>query len=143
MRKSDLSKEQLRDLNIFNLLLEHHGWTDDEDLEELLDAGELVTPEGYRGISNRGVLLEARYHAPVNMISLRITDRLQEEKVQFHFLFDKQPERILEWITTVSGELSMDTYPELLKQADGRCEMILLEVSDTEIYEVKPPTSAT
>lgn len=139
MQKSDLSKEQLRDLNVFNLILEHHGWTDDEELEALLDAGEVVTPEGYRATSQRGVLLEARYHAPVNMISLQISDQLGGENVQFHFLFDNKPERILEWITQIYEDLTLDTYPEILKQADGKCEMILLEVSDTEIYEVKPP----
>ncbi|MEM7368251.1 MAG: hypothetical protein AAF587_06580 [Bacteroidota bacterium] len=141
MRKSDLSTVQLRDLNVFNLLLEHHGWSDDENLEFRLDSGEKVTPEGFRAINHGGIGLEARYHAPVNMISLKIIDQLYEDKVQFHFLFDDRPERILEWIADISGQLSLESYPELLKQADGKCEMILLEVSDTEIYEVKPPTS--
>lgn len=142
MRKAELTKTQLRDLQIFNLILESNGWMDQEEVEQRLDAGELVNPEGVRIINGRHAVLQARFHAPVNMISLRITDVFLEEKVQFHFLYDERPERILEWMIAISDALSLDNYPELLKQADGKCEMILLEVSDTEIYEVKPPTNA-
>ncbi|MEL6673442.1 MAG: hypothetical protein AAFR61_14655 [Bacteroidota bacterium] len=141
MRKAELTTSQLRDLNVFNLLLEQHNWIDVEDTEKRLDQGEVVNPEGFREIYNQNVSLQARFHAPVNMISLRITDTQLEERVQFHFLFDNRPERILEWIVSICDELSLDSYPELLKLANGKCEMILLEVSDTEIYEVKPPTS--
>ena len=142
MRKAELSPTQLRDLSVFNLLLEHHGWVDQLDTEKRLDAGEMVNPEGLRETYGSQLILQARFHAPVNMISLRITDTMLDEKVQFHFLFDDKPERILEWMVAVCDELNLDTYPELLKKAEGKCEMILLEVSDTEIYEVKPPASA-
>lgn len=141
MRKAELTETQLRDLNIFNLILEYQGWTDQQGIEKRFDAGEMVNPEGIRVKSGNNVILQARFHAPVNMISLRITDTYLDEKVQFHFLYDTKPERILEWIVDISDELALDNYPELLKQANGKCEMILLEVSDTEIYEVKPPTS--
>ncbi|RMG23364.1 MAG: hypothetical protein D6730_14600 [Bacteroidetes bacterium] len=141
MRKAELTELQLRDLNVFNLILECHGWIDQQGIEKKLDAGELVNPEGIRVKSGKNAILQARFHAPVNMISLRITDLYLDEKVQFHFLYDEKPERILEWMTEISDDLSLETYPELLKQANGKCEMILLEVSDTEIYEVKPPTS--
>lgn len=142
MRKADLTATQLRDLSMFNLILECDGWIDQFDTEKQFDAGELVNPEGLRVAHDRGITLMARFHAPVNMISLRITDVNQEDKVQFHFLFDNRPERILEWLVEVRASLNLESYPELLKEADGRCEMILLEVSETEIYEVKPPTSA-
>lgn len=142
MRKAELTPTQLRDLSVFNLLLDHHGWVDQFDTEKRLDAGEMVNPEGLRETYGAQITIQARFHAPVNMISLRITDSYTDEKVQFHFLFDDKPERILEWMVEVCGELNMDSYPELLKLADGKCEMILLEVSDTEIYEVKPPTKA-
>ena len=142
MRKTELSPTQIRDLSVFNLLLEHHGWVDHMDTEKRLDAGEMVNPEGLRETYGSQLVLQARFHAPVNMISLRITDTLLDDKVQFHFLFDDRPERILEWMVSVCDELNLDTYPELLKKAEGKCEMILLEVSDTEIYEVKPPASA-
>ncbi len=141
MRKAELTKTQLRDLNVFNLILEYQGWADQQEIEKRLDAGELVNPEGIRVKSGQNAMLQARFHAPVNMISLRITDLSSDEKVQFHFLYDDRPERILEWISEIGDQLSLDTYPDLLKQADDKCEMILLEVSDTEIYEVKPPAS--
>lgn len=141
MRKADLTATQLRDLNLFNLILECDGWVDQYETEKRLDAGELVNPEGSRAAHGEGTILQARFHAPVNMISLRITDLSREDKVQFHFLFDNRPERILEWLIEIRDELNLDSYPDLLKEANGRCEMILLEVSETEIYEVKPPTS--
>lgn len=141
MRKAELTPTQLRDVNIFNLILDYHGWADFENTEKRFDANELVNPEGYRVTHHHHTTLEVRYHAPVNMISLKINDINLDDEVQFHFLFDDRPERILEWMVEVSDSLNLETYPELLKEADGKCEMILLEVSDTEIYEVKPPTS--
>lgn len=142
MLKSELNPAQLRDIKVFNLILECDGWEDQFETEKKLDAGEMVNPEGLRTIQEAFVTLQARFHAPVNMISLRIIDRFLDDRVQFHFLFDDTPERILEWIVSVRPSLTLDSYPELLKQADGKCEMILLEVSDTEIYEVKPPANA-
>lgn len=142
MRKAELTPSQLRDLRVFNLILDHHDWVDLNDTEKRLDAGENVNPEGLRETYSAQVVLQARFHAPVNMISLRIIDTKFDERVQFHFLFDDKPERILEWMIDVSDVLNLETYPNLLKKADGKCEMILLEVSDTEIYEVKPPTKA-
>ncbi|MEZ4776061.1 MAG: hypothetical protein R3D00_22990 [Bacteroidia bacterium] len=142
MRKAELTPTQLRDLNIFNLILESNGWADYDDTERRFDANQMTNPEGYRIVHHQNTTLEARFHSPVNMISLRISDVFLEDEVQFHFLFDEKPERILEWMVQVNNDLSLDTYPELLKRADGKCEMILLEVSDTEIYEVKPPASA-
>lgn len=141
MRKSELSENQVRDLGVFNLILDCNGWADQNNTEKKLDSGLNVNPEGYRVISGDNTILQARFHAPVNMISLSITDLYLEEKVQFHFLFDNQPERVLEWLVSISDQLNMDTYPDLLKHADGKCEMILLEVSESEIYEVKPPAS--
>lgn len=140
MRKSDLTAQQARDINIFNLILETYDWVDPQDTETRLEEGEMVNPEGYRLKHNRNSLLQVQFHAPVNMISLLITDYSFQDQVQFHFLYDEKPERILEWIVENGEELSLASYPDLLKQANGRCEMILLEVSDSEIYEVKPPT---
>lgn len=142
MQKCELNPQQQRDLNVFNLILEHRGWTDTQETELRLDLGESVNPEGYRVLHTKQAVLQARFHAPVNMISLRILDFQYEDKVQFHFLFDEKPERILEWMAQVGEELSIANYPELLKMANGKCEMILLEVSESEIYEVKPPTNA-
>ena len=140
MRKGDLNATQLRDINVFNLILDCDGWVDQGETEKRFDAGEQVNPEGLRVIVRNNTRIQARFHAPVNMISLRITDIYRNENVQFHFLFDNRPERILEWLTSAKNELTLETYPDKLKDANGCCEMILLEVSDTEIYEVKPPT---
>jgi hypothetical protein len=138
MRKVELTPTQLRDLNVFNLIFDLHHWEDGEETEMRMDHGEAVNPEGLRVTNCRNILLEARFHAPVNMISLRLTDLFLEDCVQFHFLYDNQPERIVEWLIQHAEELSLESYPDLLKEADAHCEMILLEVSDTEIYEVKP-----
>ncbi|MEM7659269.1 MAG: hypothetical protein AAF399_24320 [Bacteroidota bacterium] len=142
MKKSQLSNTQLRDVNVFNLLLEYNGWDDCEDTEYRLDSGEHITPEGCRTYTKSGVILESKFHAPVNMISLAIIDAMADETVQFHFLFEDRPERILEWITEIQADLTLQNYPELLKTTKDRCEMILLEVSETEIYEVKPSAQA-
>ncbi|MDX2283607.1 MAG: hypothetical protein NW241_05565 [Bacteroidia bacterium] len=138
MRKSELSAAQLRDLNIFNLILECNGWEDPYDTEPRFDAGEMVNPEGFRCYRNRDVSLQARFHAPVSMISVLMTDFANTDRVQFHFLFEGRPERILEWLAASAPALDLESYPDLLRKAENRCEMILLEVSDTEIYEVKP-----
>ena len=142
MKKSELSKAQERGLNLFNLLLEHKRWDDSWGVEVDMDHGENGNPEGYRCLSRAGLLMEAKFHAPVNMISLSITDVMLEEQVQFHFLFDDRPERILEWIADKGETLNMDNYTELLQTTEGKCEMVLLEVSETEIYEMKPPAQA-
>ncbi|GAB4419292.1 MAG: hypothetical protein OHK0039_31530 [Bacteroidia bacterium] len=142
MRKSELTSNQLRDLNIFNLILEHYGWRDEQETEKRMDTGEACNPEGMRAYVNRYHYLQARFHGPINMISLYMEDMQQHDTVQMHFLFDKQPERILEWIGQVGESLSMDNYSGMIREADDRCEMILLEVSETEIYEVKPSANA-
>ena len=138
MRKTDLTPNQLRDLSIFYVILEHHGWDDTEGIELLFDAGEKTSPEGQLSIINGHTELRAQFHAPVRMVSLRITDIILEDQVQFHFLYEDHPESLLEWICEHAQELSLDTYPERLKEAEKLCAMILMEVSDQEIYEVKP-----
>jgi|GEM_PF-2594332 len=142
MRKTELSEIQLRDLNIFNLLLEFHGWEDYQNTEKRMDQDTDMNPEGSRTLCNGVAVLEVKLHIPVNMISLRISDIYARERVQFHFLYDTQPEYLLEWLTSCGTDLSLETYPELLKDAVGKCEMILLEISDTEIYEVRPPAKS-
>ena len=48
MRKAEMTKPQLRDLNVFNLILESHGWVDQDDIEKRLDNGEtLCVSVGY------------------------------------------------------------------------------------------------
>ena len=142
MEKYNLTNTQLKDLGLFNLILECDGWADTEEHEKRLDRGENVKPEGRRVRSNGQAILEAQFHAPLNMISLRINDVNKADQVLFHFMYDTRPERILEWLVENSQTLCMETYPESFMRLDGKCEMILLEVSKNEIYEVKPPKSA-
>ena len=138
MRKQELTASQLRDLNIFYVILEHHGWEDTEGVEYQLDAGEKISPEGQLTQAFGQTEIRAQFHAPVRMISLRISDLFLEEQVQFHFLFESNPEVLLEWIVANAHELTLDSYAQLLKSAEKLCAMILMEVSDQEIYEVKP-----
>ncbi len=142
MYKSDLTHTQLKDLGLFNLILECDGWADTEEHEKRLDLGENVKPEGMRVTSNGQAMLEAQFHAPLNMISLRITDVNKADKILFHFMYDNHPERILEWLVDQRPQLCLETYPEAFMGLDGKCEMILLEIAHDEIYEVKPPKSA-
>ena len=138
MRLSEMTASQAKDLSLFNLILECYGWEDPTDTEGRLEAGENVKPEGFRIWRQGGLMLQARFHAPVNMISLSMIDSLRREKVQFHFIYDHNPAPILEWLVSVMESFNMDTYAELIKDADGKCEVILLEISESEIYEVKP-----
>jgi len=141
MRQSEFNPTQARDWRLFNLILETYGWDDFDDTEWRMDQGEICTPEGYRSRRNGYSILEVRYHAPVNMISLRVTDTSSQDNIQLHFLYDDRPERILEWIVAQQEHLDLDSYSSLLKNAQQQCEMILLEKSDMEIYEVKPSAS--
>ena len=138
MKKLELTPAQLRDLNIFYVILECNGWEDLEDIETRFDQGEKVSPEGQMNRVCGQTELRAQFHAPVRMVSLRVTDLFLEEQVQFHFLYESQPEQILEWIVAHAESISLDNYPQLLRQAEQLCAMILMEVSDQEIYEVKP-----
>jgi len=137
-----MNPSQLRDLQVFNLLLEHHGWEDPGQTEQRLEQGEDLKPEGARVIRNHSLTLLCRFHAPVNMISLSLIDLLSREKVQFHFLYTEEPERILEWIVGVSDNLDLDNYSQIVKKSQVDCDMILLEISESEIYEVKPSAQA-
>lgn len=138
MRKQDLTATQLRDLSIFYVILEHHDWGDLEGVENRFDNGEKVSPEGQVSKIISHTELRAQFHAPVRMISLKITDLILEDQVQFHFLYEKNPESLLEWMCEHADKLTLESYPDLLKDAEKLCAMILMEVSDQEIYEVKP-----
>ncbi len=141
MRKSDLNRDQLYHLSLFNLILECHGWEDVADTELRFDQGELVAPEGNRSFANGNSILEARFHSPINMVTLRVYNNERSQFVTFHFLFDNRPERILEWIAAEGNLLDIENYRNKLKHTEGLCEMTLLEISQSEIYEVRPPAA--
>ena len=133
MKKTLLSQTQLADLNFFHLILESYGWDDMEDSELKLDNGLDINPEGSRIFRKSYTVLKAEFHAPVNMITLKIGDCISNEEVKFHFFYDESPIKLLEWVVSVSEDLSTQTYPELLKQTHGCCDLILLQVSDSRI----------
>ncbi len=135
----DLNETQVRDLNLFNLILEAHGWHDSDETEKRILAGENQCPEGKQTIVHGTSCLEAQFHAPLNMITLQIKDIIDHDRIRFYFFYDEKVERILEWLAAVSERLNMDSYIECLKEVFGKCEMILLELAKDEIYEVKPP----
>ena len=64
MRKAELTSTQLRDLRVFNLILDHNDWIDLNDTEKRMDMGENVNPEGLRETYSAHVVLQARFHAP-------------------------------------------------------------------------------
>lgn len=135
-----MSPNQLRDLNIFNLILEVYGWDDPSDTEKRLEAGEEVNPEGFRVWRGAHTTLQVRFNSPVNVINLAMTDHLCQERLQFHFFFNEKPERVLEWVVAAAPNLTAETYPDWLNQTEGLCDVILLEISESEIYEFKPST---
>lgn len=122
---------------MFHLILEAYGWEDLENTEAQFEADQSMKPEAARVLRLSQVELEARYHAPVNMISLRIWGR-EEGELQAHFLYDHRPERIIEWIVQQARDFYPEKFEEQIKEARPYCEMILFEKSNTEIYEVRP-----
>lgn len=138
----DLTDIQKRDLNWFNMILEAHGWHDPDETESRIEAGEDLSPEGKRMINYEATSLEVEFHAPLNMLTLRIKDIITSEQIRFYFFYDEKVERILEWLVAVSERLNLESYIECLKEVFGKCEMILIELAKDEIYEVKPPKTA-
>ncbi|MEM9985890.1 MAG: hypothetical protein AAF804_12440 [Bacteroidota bacterium] len=142
MKLNEMTQSQIQDWKMFHLILEAWGWEDVEDSENRLEGGEMLKPEASRLMIHSWATLEARYHAPVNMVSLRIGETTGEDTLQAHFLFDNEPQRILEWIADHGPQMSLESFEEDIRSAEGSCEMILFERSNMEIYEVKPSPRA-
>ncbi len=138
MKKTELTQDQINQLNIFTLILECDGWSDQMDIEENLDNGENVVPEGCRSISQGATVLEAQFHAPVNMISLSISDIRYRCKVGIFFLYVNQPERIIEWIVNVREQLSLFNYRDRLNKIKHLGSTIMVAVSTPVSCEVQP-----
>ncbi|MFN0200832.1 MAG: hypothetical protein ACKVTZ_04900 [Bacteroidia bacterium] len=130
---------RVTDIELFYLILECYGWEcpSSSDLEECNIR--FNNPEAILAFSSRKTILEIGFHEPLNLMSLRISDVFRKQSVLFHFMYNQQPEKLLEWFAAVSEELTLENYPELLKQASSKCEMILLEVNNQQMYEVIPP----
>lgn len=136
-----MSAQQMKDWNMFHLILEAWRWEDLEETERRFEAGEMLKPEATRILRRDNMKLEARYHAPVNMLSLKMTDFSRDEMLQAHFLYDDHPERILEWMVATADQVVTDNFEDIVRSANGNCAMILFERSNMEIYEVKPGAS--
>ena len=138
MKKSQLTKTQLKHLQHFHLILECDGWVDYLSVEEQLEAGKDMNPEGVMSIREEALILEAQFHVPVQMLSLSISDKRLRQKVDIFFLYDQQPEGILEWIVQVRKELNIHTYRTLLNEHKHICKTIFLAESNAENVELKP-----
>ncbi len=141
MKKTELSKAQLQHLQMFNLILECDGWADYLSVEEQLESGKDMNPEGIMSLKNDSLILEAQFHIPVQMISLSISDRIERRKVDIFFLYDQYPEHILEWIVSIRPQLQIHSYRRLLKEASNICKTIFLAESNPERIELKPHTT--
>ncbi len=136
-----MSAQQMKDWNMFHLILEAWGWEDLEETERRFEEGEILKPEATRILRQRNQELEARYHAPVNMFSLKVTDFVQNEELTAHFLYEDLPERVLEWIVCSADQVVTENFEEIARSANVNCSMVLFERSNMEIYEIKPSAS--
>ncbi|MEM6764225.1 MAG: hypothetical protein AAF824_14175 [Bacteroidota bacterium] len=138
MKKSSLTASQLDHLNLFSLILECDGWADPLAIERKFDEGEEVSPEGMRVYEYQKRILEAQFHAPVNMITLGISTQGEEEKVVLFFLYMSKPEKILEWMVAVKDKISTDNYSTYLEEINDYCTTIMEAVSTAASCELKP-----
>lgn len=140
MKKSELNNLQTGHLNLFNLILECNGWEDPLKVEDRLDKGECINPEGIRSYWNEMAKLEAQFHAPVYMISLSISSPASSRNIHIFFFYEDKPQRILEWIAGIKDQLNLQTYAPLLKQFKQELQesgdTILLTDSPSKVYEL-------
>ena len=137
-----LQTTPIKDIELFHLILEAYHW-DEVKTDTSTDANLYSNrPEATYNYATRNTQMVVKFHEPLNMISLWVADvRNPKQTLQLHFMYDEQPQRILEWIAAISDELTLDNYPILLKKARGKCEMMLLELANNKMYEVIPPTN--
>lgn len=137
-----IKKTTIKDIELFHLILEAYHW-DEVKTETHADKNLYNNqPEAAYSYATRHTKMVVKFHEPLNMISLSVADvRNAKQTLQLHFMYDERPERILEWIATVSNELTIENYPQLLKQAKGKCELMLLELANNKMYEVIPPAN--
>ncbi len=132
-------KHTLNDIDLFHLILEAYNW----DEVSYIGDNTLYSSkaEATYAFSTKNARFEARFHQPLNMISLQLQDVFRKQTIQFHFMYSEKPELILEWVAQEAGNITFDNYPIVLKKAAGKCEMILLELDNKKMYEVIPPNS--
>ncbi|MEL6194458.1 MAG: hypothetical protein AAFR66_20530 [Bacteroidota bacterium] len=138
MKKSALTASQLAHLNVFSLILECDGWADPLAIERRFDGGEELSPEGMRVFESNQRVLEAQFHAPVNMITLSISTPDKEEKIVLFFLYASKPEKILEWMVSVKNSINTVNYSKYLEEINDYCTTIMEAVSTPASCELKP-----
>lgn len=145
MKKSELTNLQLEHLNLFNLILECHGWEDLAGIERQLDQGQPTNPEGIRTYWCEQTRLEAQFHAPVFMVSLSIMDERAARSIHVFFFYENGPEHVLEWIAQVKDRLSFQTLASLLREYKEQHELpgdtLLLTDSPSKVYEMASASS--
>lgn len=141
MKLTQLSETQVKQVNLFNLILECDGWVDEDSVEGRLQEGQDVSPEGKMSIRTDHVILESQLHIPVQMISLSITDRVLKHKVDIFFFYDENPEWVLEWMVSARDQLNLDNFQQLLERNLNICRTILLAETTAESIELKPLTA--
>ena len=132
-------KHTVNDIDLFHLILEAYNWDEVSYSDDKALYGGKA--EATYAFSTKNALFEAKFHEPLNMISLHLQDIFRQQTIQFHFMYSEKPELILEWIAQEAGNITFDNYPLVLKKAAGKCEMILLELDNKKMYEVIPPNA--
>lgn len=135
-------KNKVSDIDLFHLILEAYCW-DELKYSEAEASVYGSKAEATYIYSTKSARFEAKFHQPLNMISLHLQDIFRKQGIQFHFMYSEKPELILEWIAQEASNITLENYPTVLKKAAGKCEMILLELDNNKMYEVIPPASNT
>jgi hypothetical protein len=135
MRISDLRPSQLRNMKVFNLLLEYAGWEDVEEVEKRLDSGESVEVIAQQMTCFQGMVLEARLHGFRNCILLDVLDTDSGKQAEIQLYFTEQPDRLLEWLTSHAAILNLQNYAQCLADVAPHCERILVE-AESLVYEI-------
>ncbi len=135
MRISDLTSNQLRNVKIFNLLLEYAGWEDIEEVEKRLMLGEALDSIGQRLMWTTGFVLEARMHAYLNCMMLDVLEVESGKQAEIQLFFQDKPDRILEWLMAEASSMNLQNYAQLLAAIAPACERILVE-AESLVYEI-------
>ncbi|RMG69735.1 MAG: hypothetical protein D6722_09645 [Bacteroidetes bacterium] len=132
--KTNLSPQEKQQLDLFNLLLEYHGWEDLQQIEWRLDHGQKVPVLGMRTYRSSQGYLEARFHAGIAMISIDISTG--GSPARLHCAFGHNPLPLLEFITQQADNLLAELDASLGPLSDT-CLEVLQENEDHQITRLR------
>lgn len=135
--QSSLAPRERFHLNLFNLLLEHHGWEDPQHIEWRLDHGQAVPVLGMRRLTCAHGYVEARFHAGIDMISLDIAG--PECFHRLHCAYGDAPQHLLEWLVRHAGSLFEAPQAHIPRLAHT-CLHILQENADHHLSKLPSPS---